>query len=166
MTAAEKSPHVGSRVLRDCLGRFATGVAVVTFDGIDGGAVKRHGLTINSFTSVSLDPPLVLVVIQRSVRAHALLPGRPFTVNVLAAEQRDLALHFAGKPAAAPDWVEGAGAPRLDGAAAWFECTPWAEHAAGDHTLFLGEVADFSHRPGPCLGYADGSFITIPCGRS
>lgn len=160
MTAA--SAQSSKHVLRGCLGRFATGVAVVTFDGLAGGTAKRHGLTVNSFTSVSMDPPLVLVAIQRSVRAHALLTGRPFTVNVLGAEQRDLAMHFAGKPHAEPDWVEGTRAPRLSGAVSWFECTPWTEHDGGDHTLFLGKVERFDHRPGPCLGFADGTFITIP----
>lgn len=150
------------QVLRGCLGRFATGVVVVTFDGLDHGATKRHGLTVNSFTSVSLDPPLVLVAIQRSVRAHSLLAGRPFTVNVLGAEQRDLAMHFAGKPNAEPEWIEGAHAPRLTGPASWFECTPWAEHDGGDHTLFLGEVENSDYRRGDCLGFVDGGFITIP----
>lgn len=160
MTAT--SAQSRNQVLRGCLGRFATGVAVVTFDGFADGTAKRHGLTINSFTSVSLDPPLVLVAIQRSVRAHALLHGRPFAVNVLGAEQRGLATHFAGRPHADPDWVEGAHAPRLAGSVSWFECTPWTEHDGGDHTLFLGKVERFGHRPGPCLGFADGSFITIP----
>ncbi|TWH18696.1 flavin reductase family protein [Prauserella rugosa] len=156
--AAYEDPAELAQVLRGCLGRFATGVAVVTFDGVS----KRHGLTVNSFTSVSLDPPLVLVAIQRSVRAHALLSGRPFTVNVLGADQRDVAMHFAGKPNLEPDWVEGAYAPRLAGPASWFECTPWAEHDGGDHTLFLGRVEHFGHRRGDCLAFVDGGFVTIP----
>jgi flavin reductase len=160
MTAA--SAQSQKQVLRGCLGRFATGVAVVTFDGFADGTAKRHGLTVNSFTSVSLDPPMVLVAIQRSVRAHALLTGRPFTVNVLGAEQRDIAMHFAGRPNTEPAWIEGAHAPRLAGPASWFECTPWTEHDGGDHTLFLGKVEHFGHRPGDCLGFADGTFLTIP----
>ncbi|WP_406689962.1 flavin reductase family protein [Saccharopolyspora sp. ID03-671] len=158
MTAASAE----TQDLRGCLGRFATGVAVVTFDGFAGGEVKRHGLTINSFTSVSLDPPLVLIAVQRTVRAHALLAGRPFAVNVLAAEQRDLAMHFAGRPNTEPTWIEGRHAPRLAETASWFECTPWTEHDGGDHTLFLGKIERFDLRPGPCLGFADGTFFTIP----
>jgi|SRR5699024_2917430 len=148
---------------RDCLGRFATGVTVVTFDGVsDDGTSKRHGLTVNSFTSVSMQPPLVLVSIQRSVQAHTLLVDRPFTVNVLGAEQRDVALHFAGKPNAEPAWVEGQHAPRLSGTASWFECTPWEKYNGGDHTLFLGKVEHLDYRRGDCLGFVDGNFFTIP----
>ncbi|MER5390404.1 flavin reductase family protein [Saccharopolyspora sp. NPDC002686] len=160
--STESRRRLPAQQFRGCLGRFATGVAVVTFDGLDGtGATKRHGLTVNSFTSVSMDPPLVLVAIQRSVRAHGLLAGRPFTVNVLGAEQRDVAMHFAGKPNVEPVWTEGEHAPRLANAAAWFECTPWAEYDGGDHTLFLGGVESFDHRRGDCLGFVDGSFVTI-----
>lgn len=164
-TAQPHGEHRNSdpRLLRGCLGRFATGVTVVTFDGIDQhGAQTRHGLTINSFTSVSMEPPLVLVSIQRSVRAHGLLTDRPFTVNVLGAEQRDLALHFAGKPKVDPRWIEGNHAPRLSGTASWFECTPWAEYDGGDHTLFVGKVEQFDYRRGDCLGFVDGGFVTIP----
>lgn len=94
------------------LGRFATGVAIVTFDGV----TKRHGITANSFTSVSMEPPLVLVSIARSTTAHDELDGRPFSVNILGAEQRALAMHFAGKPGNEPVWNEGEVAPRLDNA--------------------------------------------------
>jgi hypothetical protein len=79
-------------VLRSCLGRFATGVAVVTFDSEH----ARHGITINSFTSASLDPPLVLVSVDRRARSHDLLHERAFTVNVLDAEQGGLTRRFAG----------------------------------------------------------------------
>lgn len=161
MTATIDQP-TAAQFFRSSLGRFATGVTVVTFDGVVDGELKRHGLTVNSFTSVSMDPPLVLVSIQQSVRAHPILVGRPFTVNVLGAEQRDTALHFAGRPNDDPLWVEGAHAPRLAGAASWFECTPWARYDGGDHSLFVGKVEDFDHRRGDCLGFVDGGFVTIP----
>jgi len=144
--------------LRGSLGRFTTGVAVVTFDAPG----RRHGLTVNSFTSASMEPPLVLVSIQRSVRAHDLLRDRPFTVNILGAEQQQLAMHFAGKPAVEPAWVEGEHAPRLAGVLSFFECTPWAQYDAGDHTLFLGEIANFDYRSGDALGFVDGQFIPVP----
>ncbi|HEY8702165.1 MAG TPA: flavin reductase family protein [Arthrobacter sp.] len=143
---------------RGSLGRFATGVAIVTFDG----ATKRHGITVNSFTSVSMEPPLVLVSIARSTKAHDELAGRPFTVNILGAEQRQLAMHFAGKPGPDPVWVEGRTAPRLSGVLAYFECTPWAAYDGGDHTLYLGEVADFDYRNGDALAFANSTFTTIP----
>ncbi|WP_031465637.1 flavin reductase family protein [Sciscionella sediminilitoris] len=159
-SSARLSPTTPPARFRDSLGRFATGVAVVTFAHGEDGA--RHGLTVNSFTSVSMEPPLILVSIQRTVRAHALLAGRAFTVNVLGAEQRDLAMHFAGKPNLEPEWADGGHAPRLAEAASWFECTPWTHYDGGDHTLFLGRVERFDHRPGACLGFVDGRFVTIP----
>lgn len=143
---------------RGSLGRFATGVAIVTFDG----ASKRHGLTVNSFTSVSMEPPLVLVSIARSTKAHNELADRPFTVNILGAEQQDLAMHFAGRPSGEPLWVEGTTAPRLSGVLAYFECTPWAAYDGGDHTLYLGEVANFDYRSGDALAFANSRFTTIP----
>jgi flavin reductase (DIM6/NTAB) family NADH-FMN oxidoreductase RutF len=85
--------------LRGCLSRFATGVAVVSFaepGGSPAGVRKYRGVTVNSFTSVSIDPPLILVALQRTVPSHDLLRGRCFTVNVLGAEQRDFAVRFAG----------------------------------------------------------------------
>jgi len=151
--------------LRRALGRFATGVAVVTFEVEDAaGGDGRRGLTVNSFTSVSIEPPLVLVSLQRSVRSHDLLRGRPFAVNVLGGEQEDLARHFAGRPRLEPTWVEGGIAPRLAGVLGAFECDPWAEYDGGDHTLFLGEVRRFEYRTGDALGFSNGRFVTIPEG--
>lgn len=147
---------------RGSLGRFATGVAIVTFDAVDErGDAVRQGITVNSFTSVSMTPPLVLVSIQRSVRSHDLLRDRPFTINVLGAEQQSLALHFAGRPQLDPAWVDGEIAPRLSGVLSWFACRPWAEYDGGDHTLFLGEVEDFDYRSGDALGFVNGRFTTV-----
>ncbi|UKA64849.1 flavin reductase family protein [Arthrobacter sp. FW306-04-A] len=143
---------------RGSLGRFATGVAIVTFDG----ATKRHGITVNSFTSVSMEPPLVLVSIARTAKAHDELAGTPFSVNILGAEQQELALHFAGRPGPEPRWVEGGTAPRLSNVLAYFECTPWAAYDGGDHTLYVGEVVDFNYRNGDALAFANSSFTTIP----
>ena len=149
-------PH--EQHFRGSLGRFATGVAVVTFDTDQG----RHGITVNSFTSVSLEPPLVLVSIARTTKSHDELAGRPFTVNVLGAEQRALASNFAGKPTGEPRWIEGTVAPRLAGVLSYFECTPWAAYDGGDHTLYLGEVVSFDYRAGDALGFVNGQFTTIP----
>ena len=143
---------------RGSLGRFATGVAVVTFDTED----SRHGITVNSFTSVSLNPPLVLVSIARTTKSHDALEGRPFTVNILGAEQQALASNFAGKPNAEPLWVEGDTAPRLAGVLSYFECKPWAAYDGGDHTLYLGEVMNFDYRSGDALGFVNGQFTIIP----
>lgn len=145
--------------LRSCLGRFATGVAVVSFAGPDG----PRGITVNSFTSVSLQPPLVLVSVARAARSHDLLIGQPFSVNVLGAEQEQLARCFAGEPPTdSPRWIEGEHAPRLDNVLAYLECRPWRDYGGGDHTLFLGEVAGFGYRDGGALAYVTNTFTPIP----
>lgn len=151
-----------ARSLRSCLGRFATGVVVVSFDEPQG----RRGVTVNSFTSVSMQPPLVLVSVARRARSHDALKGRPFCVNVLGAEQEAVARQFAGAPGAADVvWIEGRHAPRLAGALAHLECTPWRDYDGGDHTLFLGEVVDFDYRYGDALGYHASGFTPIADAR-
>ncbi len=152
-----------AQFFRGSLGRFATGVAIVTFDAVEAdGRPRRQGITVNSFTSVSMDPPLVLVSIQRTVRSHDLLAGRPFAINVLGAEQHEVAMHFAGRASLDPVWIEGRVAPRLAGVLSCFECTPWAAYDGGDHTLFLGEVQEFDYRSGDALGFVNGRLCTIP----
>jgi flavin reductase (DIM6/NTAB) family NADH-FMN oxidoreductase RutF len=145
--------------LRSTLGRFATGVAVVTFDAGDG----PRGVTVNSFTSVSLDPPLVLVSIAKTASAHDRLRDRPFCVNVLGAEQEAIARHFAGGEAAVePRFDERPDrAPRLAGALAHVDCEPWRAYDGGDHTLYLGEITGFDHRDGDALGYMGSRFTTF-----
>jgi len=141
-------------------------VVVVAFDCVDGqGAPMRQGITVNSFTSVSLDPPLVLVSLQRTARSHDLLSGRAFSINILGAEQEQLARHFAGRPAIEPRWLEGSIAPCLADVVGTFQCLPWAEYDGGDHTLFLGEVVRFTYRTGDTLGFSNGRFVPIPEGQ-
>ncbi|MFK0291816.1 flavin reductase family protein [Streptomyces sp. NPDC090442] len=145
------------RALRDCLGQFASGVTVVTT--ADGTAV--HGATVSSFTSVSLTPPLILVSLDRRSRTcHRLAKAPTFGVNVLAADQRDLALLFAGHPGGpAPEihWTGEPHAPQLPGAVAHFTCRPWAGYDGGDHVLHIGEVIDFQAPGGPPLVFHSGS---------
>ncbi|MEU6192181.1 flavin reductase family protein [Streptomyces sp. NPDC047061] len=137
--------------LRACMSRFATGVTVVTYAGEDG----PRGATMNSFTSVSADPALVLISVARRARSHDQLVDRPFCVNVLGAEQEALARQFAGAPGAAdPRWTPGALVPRLDNPLAWIQCAPWRSYDGGDHTLVLGQVVDLGHRDGDALTYA------------
>lgn len=132
--------ELSPRHLRNSLGRFATGVSVVTYT-VDG--VPR-GATVNSFVSVSMDPPLVLVSIARSAKTAAALSGQPFVVNVLAADQVGLARQFAGQPQPGLEvpWSRHHQMPRLRGAVAWVDCQPYAEVEAGDHILVLGRVVD------------------------
>lgn len=126
------------RTLRTVFGRFATGVTVVTCTTPDG---TPHGATVTAFTPISLDPPLVQVALTRSSKACALLDGASYAVNVLSADQSDLAMHFAGRPGNDPGrWRDGVTAPVLAGAAATFHCRAHRTDEGGDHLLFLGEV--------------------------
>jgi len=134
-----------TNLLRRALGAFATGVTVVTVGG-----ANPHGMTANSFTSVSLDPPLVLVCVGRdAVMHHSLLASRCFGVSVLAADQEPVARHFANRwrPLGlaqfdAVDWRPGrlTGTPLITGALAHFECGLWRAYDGGDHTIFVGSL--------------------------
>jgi flavin reductase (DIM6/NTAB) family NADH-FMN oxidoreductase RutF len=140
---------------RDALAQFATGVTVVTTLDRDG---EPRGFTANSFTSVSLDPPLVLVCVSRRVNSYPVLTqSGGFVVNILAQGQRQLSQRFASKE---PDkfagvaWAPSAtGAPILDGALAWLECLPWRRVTAGDHVVLIGEVVDLGVNPGEPLAF-------------
>lgn len=144
---------------RQVLGRFATGVTVVT--GLARG--EPVGLAVNSFTSVSLEPPLVaFCVAERSRTWPRLRSEGNFCVNILAEDQEALSRAFAGRP---PDrflgvgWRPGrSGAPILAGVVAWIECAVEAEHAAGDHVIVVGRVQDLDvgHEGRPLVFYRGG----------
>jgi flavin reductase (DIM6/NTAB) family NADH-FMN oxidoreductase RutF len=128
--------------LRALMRRFPSGVAVVTVD-LEG---ERIGLTVSSLVSLSLDPPLVGLAVSRQAALHELLRrAGSFGVSLLGEGQEDLATRFSrGVPPIAL-WTrvsvrEGRFAPLLEGALGWLECEMRAEHAVGDHTLFVGEV--------------------------
>jgi flavin reductase (DIM6/NTAB) family NADH-FMN oxidoreductase RutF len=147
-----------SRELRTCLGHFATGVTVVTCQG----EAAPHGATVNAFTAVSLDPPLVQVNLDRRSRAARFLPGQPFTVNILALDQLELAFHFAGRPEGEKVvWLEGGLAPALAGCAANITCRPWRTYDGGDHILVLGEVADIQSNGRDPLLFHRGRFHAV-----
>jgi len=154
-----------ARNFRQALGSFPTGVCLVTTVSADG---KREGMTINSFASVSLSPPLILWSIRDDARsAEAFLAGRSFILSVVAAAQRELAIHFA-RPA--PDkfsaWetdfdVGIAGCPRLLDSVATFECTTYSRHQEGDHTILLGRVERFSSSDAPPLLFHSGQMGSL-----
>ncbi len=144
---------------RRALGHFATGVTVVTYAPED--ADEFRGTTVNSFTSVSLEPPLVLVSLGRRTRAAAALrPGSAYAVNVLHHGQRDLALWFAGRPEPGTrvEWEVRAGVPHLAGCAAHFRCVAQDVHGAGDHVLVVGLVEEFQAYGHPPLLFYRGAF--------
>ncbi|MFB9070255.1 flavin reductase family protein [Citricoccus parietis] len=108
---------------------------------------EYYGATVNSFTSVSIDPPLLLVSFMRTAKAAERLMTRPFTINVLAGDQKTTALQFAGKPQAGHEipWNFSHGSPRIKDSLAHFSCEPWREYDGGDHVLVLGKVVDFGY---------------------
>jgi flavin reductase len=133
--------------LRGIFGMFATGVTVVSAMAPAG----AHGMTANSFTSVSLSPPLVLICVLRSARMHqAVLDGGSFGISVLSSRQRQLAQYFAhrrprdGQEFDMVDWRPGAytGVPIIASSLAWMECQLRAVYDGGDHSIFLGSVLD------------------------
>jgi len=149
------------RGLRDVMSQFPTGVTVVAAMDSEG---RPFGLTVNSFTSVSLDPPLILVCIDRGAASHdPLMAASHFTVNVLASGQSDVADRFATEPARARfedvPWHESAlGAPLVERAAAWLECSRHEVHEGGDHSILVGRVESADSREGPVLLFHRGQY--------
>jgi flavin reductase (DIM6/NTAB) family NADH-FMN oxidoreductase RutF len=144
--------------------RWPTGVSVVVAEA--GG--RRAGLTVNSLVSLSLDPPLVGLAVSRQAALHELLRRvGSFGVSLLGEGQEELATRFSrGVPPIAL-WTgvavrEGLRAPLLEGALGWLECDTRAEHAVGDHTLFVGEVvAAEPGSPGRPLVHLDSGFVAV-----
>jgi flavin reductase (DIM6/NTAB) family NADH-FMN oxidoreductase RutF len=137
------------RAFRTALGSFATGIAVVTACAEDGSFV---GLTINSFASVSLDPPLVLWSLDLGSPNLAAFRGAShYAINILAADQEEISQRFASRQPdkfGDLDLCQGAGgAPLLHGCCAWFECANETQYPGGDHLIFLGRVDRFSGDP-------------------
>lgn len=152
-------PDAGNtRSLRDALGRFATGVTVVTVDTLEG----PMGFTANSFSSVSLDPPLVLWSPARNSSRYPFYAAAPFfTIHVLGAEQDDLSRRFA-RGGAGFDGLEretnAEGVPVIPGTLARFDCAHHAAHDGGDHLIVLGLVLRAAYRDGPPLLFSQGGF--------
>ncbi|MFD7432122.1 flavin reductase [Streptomyces sp. NPDC059818] len=137
---------VDESTFRQTLARWPSGVAIVTTEG----ALGRHGMTASSFCSVSLDPPLVLVCMDRRIRSHHLIEEHGvFAVSVLGRDHIDLGRRFAGMQPGVKDRFEDTGwetrvtgSPVLADAAAWVDCKVRHAYPGGDHTIFVGEVVD------------------------
>jgi flavin reductase (DIM6/NTAB) family NADH-FMN oxidoreductase RutF len=157
--------HPGDRLrLRRALGCFPTGVAIATTRDPDGAA---WGLTINSFASVSLDPPLVLWSLGLHQPSHKVfLAARHFAVSVLAVEQADISRRFASRAHdkfAGLATQEGAGAcPLIPDALATFECEAASSTQQGDHSVFFGRVLRARYRPGEPLIFSNGIYSARP----
>ena len=150
------------RPLKDAFGRFATGVAIAACRREDG---SYAAITINSFTSVSLEPPLVLWCIENKATSYAaFMAADCYAVSILRASQRDLASRFARfspdpfRPEETELWETGA--PVLKERLAAFDCRVHARHMAGDHAILVGEVARFDSRKGAPLIYFASNYAT------
>jgi flavin reductase (DIM6/NTAB) family NADH-FMN oxidoreductase RutF len=152
---------------RRALGQFAAGVTVVTTRDGQG---RSLGLTVTAFASVSLEPPLVLVCVDHRSEAHAgFRHAGLFGISILAEGQRELSQRFAaGGPAkfSGLALVKGTtGVPLIPGALAHLECRVSAAHAAGDHTIYVGEVLAVEARPGRPLLYHDRDYRRLAPGE-
>lgn len=151
-----------SSEFRRALGSFLTGVTIVTTIGAEG---EPRGFTANSFTSVSLEPPLVLVCIAKKALGHsAFSTSRGFAINILSESQKAQSGIFASKAAdkfASVGWQAGqTGNPLIDGSVAVFDCAMEQLVDAGDHSILIGRVRDFSHNGAQPLGYCRGTYVT------
>lgn len=157
-------PHA----LRRAFGSFLTGVTVVTMQRPDGVPL---GFTANSFASVSLSPPLLLVCPGRHLSTFADFTGcHGFGVSILAEGQEDVSTVFARSE---PDrfarvaWhPDSRGRPRIDGAAAWFSCRTHQVVEAGDHAILMGEVQEFAQSGAPGLGFSGGRYFSLELERA
>jgi len=154
--------ELNSRALRDAFGAFLTGVTIVTSTDKQG---KPVGFTANSFSSVSLAPPLLSICLAKTASSYSLFNQTAhFAVNILAEDQKALSNTFA-RPSvdrfAGVDWqLSQNNNPLLKETAAWFDCTVYQRIDAGDHLLLLGEVKAFYNSGKTGLGYARGAYFT------
>lgn len=152
-----------AKAFRQCLGKFATGVTVVTCTDAAG---NPYGITANSFSSVSLNPPLILWNIAKvSNSLGAYLDAEHFVINVLSDEQRALSSNFARSDHTHFDHVvyslSDDGVPLLPGALATFECKTHQIHDCGDHHVIIGEVTAFRSNDGTPLVFYGGDYRSI-----
>jgi len=159
--------EIDPKELRNAFGAFMTGVTVVTTATGDGVPL---GFTANSFASVSLEPPLLLVCPAKSLSCHGVFQDRDhFAVNILAEGQQTVSNLFAGPSEdrfAEVDWNRSdLGNPILSGVAASFDCTVHQRIEAGDHTILIGEVKDFQRSDADGLGYSRHGYFDLAMER-
>jgi flavin reductase (DIM6/NTAB) family NADH-FMN oxidoreductase RutF len=160
LASADAPPAIDPALFRSVLSRFASGVTVITSRDANG---TDYGMTVSAFSSLSLDPPLVLVCIDESATWHAVLPEAVhFNVHVLGIEQEAISRRFAGDRADRFADVSHArgenGVIQLHGVLALLECRITARHAGGDHTIVVGEVERAHADDGDPLVYFRGGY--------
>ncbi|MCQ6279063.1 flavin reductase family protein [Bacillus sp. EB600] len=148
------------RQFRNAMGKFATGVTVILTDVEDG----VHGMTANAFMSVSLSPKLVTISIGENARIlEKIKQSKTFSVNILAADQQEMSMIFAGQQKDNAEVVFDRldGKPVLPGAIAQIACEVAAEHVEGDHTLFIGKVTDVHLEDSEPLIFYSGKYRSL-----
>jgi flavin reductase (DIM6/NTAB) family NADH-FMN oxidoreductase RutF len=150
-------------LFRAVLGRFASGITVITTRDADG---TPHGMTVSAFSSLSLDPPLVLVCIANEATMAPLMARTPsFAVNILSAGQEAVSRRFSGKfddRFAGIGYHDGElGDPVLEDVLAWMQCRIVARHDAGDHVIVVGQVEQAGATDGKPLLYYRGGYATL-----
>jgi flavin reductase (DIM6/NTAB) family NADH-FMN oxidoreductase RutF len=160
---------IDSRAFRQTVGQFATGVTVVAVDA--GAEAELRAITANSFTSLSLDPPLVLFCLGKDTKAgQSIHVARGFSINILQQSQQPLSAYFAGawKGEAPPDFrfITWTGGPRLEGCAAALGCEVHGIHEGGDHWIVVGRVVALHIADGAIapLLFHGGRYVTIERG--
>lgn len=157
---------IDQEAFKEALRGWASGVTVVTARSGD----KRHGMTVSAFSSVSADPPLVLVCASQSSTTHGIIEeGGLFAVNILAAHQQEVSNIFAsakheGTRLQQVGWSEGeTGAPLIDGALASLECKVASAHREGSHTIYVGHVQAVHTTDADPLLYYGGGYRSLHC---
>ena len=154
---------VSSEEFRAALSRFPSGVTVVTTHDTEG---RFHGITVSAFSSLSLEPPRVLICVEKTTGSHAALQtSRAFVVNILSDGQRELSERFASQVENKFESVEFSdgidGIPVLSGCIATLECRLTAVHDGGDHSIFIGEVEKAVVNDGDPILYFRGDYRSI-----
>jgi len=160
--AQSSLPALSTRLFRDTLAQFTTGVTIICARAADGSYV---GFTASSFNSVSLDPPLILwSLARRSTNLAAFENADRYAVNVLSSHHSELARRFsrlhADRFSGVPFRLGWSEAPLIEGCIAWLECRHHARHRAGDHVIFVGEVVTAERSHGTGLVFHHGKFAT------
>lgn len=153
-------PPVDTKLFRRVMGRFTTGVTVITAEAE--GAVR--GMTANAFMSGSLAPPLCIISIAKKARMHVVLENaRHFGVSMLAQDQESVSQHFAGQGAADPEilFEHMSGVPVLANVSAAIAATVEAQHDCGDHSIFIGRIVGLRDDGRPPLVYHSGQYATL-----
>lgn len=163
-SSLQKPPGLNHEDLRACLGKFATGITIVTCSGSEG---LPCGITANSFSSVSLEPPLVLWNIAKvSNSLQAYLAAKHFAIHVLTNEQQALSSHFARTDHTLFNNVDhetsGDGVPILPNTLACLECRTHQIHECGDHYIIIGEVERYQSSDGKPLLFFGGQYAELP----